>query len=99
MVQILLTESNPNFADDDEKPPVNPFYTMLGWYTISKSKEWWICLVHVAQGSKQSVRFYAWQRNDSKESGWSNRLKQTATKWDWDGLSEAAKNFCAQCGA
>jgi len=93
-----LSETNPKFGDDDEKPPVNPYYTVMEWFTISKSTEWWLCLVRVVQtsGGAPSVRFYAWQWWNNK---WSNRLKATATRWDWDGLSEAAKNFCAQCGA
>ena len=95
-----MLERNPKYELDEEKPPVNKFYTVKEWFTITKSSEWWTCLVVVVPtaGGAVTTRFYIWQ-SYMKDGNWKNRYKATATKWDWEGLSNAAKEFCAQCGA
>ena len=97
---MFVPERNPKYDLDEEKPPVHEFYTVKEWFTITKSTEWWTCLVLVVptQGGAVHTRFYVWQAY-MRDGNWKNRYKATATKWDWEGLSKTAEDFCAQSGA
>ena len=96
---MLVPERNPNFEHDSEKPPLSDYYSpALDWWTIEKGRKWWLCLVLCvpAGGSTREVRFYGYMRNDSKPSGWSAIFRHPAKKWDWEGLSKTAEDFCMQ---
>ena len=98
---MLVPERNPNFEHDSEKPPLLEYYTVLDWWTIEKSRKWWVCLVLCvpADGGARELRFYGFVRSNKNERGWSAIFKRPAKKWDWEGLSKTAEDFCVQCGA
>ena len=93
-----MSERNPNFEHDSEKPPLDEYYTVLEWWTVEKSGKWWVCLVFCVptNGGARELRFYGFLRNNSKSTGWSTIFKRTANRWDWDGLSKTAEDFCMQ---